>query len=578
MRSLRNLLANAPAMREALEAGADPNERDAAGDTPMHAAAWGADLDAVRTLLAHGADIDARNHRGVPVLHEAVRRQNTGLATLLATAGANVSDHAGDDQSTPLHWAAKDGDLELAALLVERGASVEAVDALGRTPLQWVLPRAEYAYANPRLAPMIQFLLSTGAEHSLENAIAKGTRDHVRRWLRRGTAPNAKVGDGRSALAVAAERGSADVVRLLLDAGASPDGEPFDTLSPLARAVAGGRSDVAEILLQAGADPEWEGGEGRLPLDGAVERLRTSANWQPDACGALLIAHGARPTPHWAVICDDPGVLHEALARGWDANRTSTTRGDTALVLAASADRPRMVAALLESGADPTIAGEYGSTPLHAAAEPCASRTAVVKLLLEAGADPNARNREGRSPLHVALRMVHTYCVSVELVEMLVAAGADPALRDAAGATPIEVDRPDFLEVDVRDDAAEVVRRRDAAVAAVAEILARANPRPSPARPGAEADTNPNIAARLSERAARHPERLAIVEGAGRRARRVSFGELDRRVRALARGLADRGIGPGDAVLLFVPMSADLYVALLACLHCGATAVFVDAW
>lgn len=89
---------------------------------------------------------------------------------------------------------------------------------------------------------------------------------------------------------------------------------------------------------------------------------------------------------------------------------------------------------------------------------------------------------------------------------------------------------------------------------------------------------NPNIAARLAERAGLHPERAAIVEGSGASARRLAFGELDRRVRALAAGLAAHGIGPGDRVLLFVPMSADLYVALLACLHRGATAVFVDAW
>ena len=89
---------------------------------------------------------------------------------------------------------------------------------------------------------------------------------------------------------------------------------------------------------------------------------------------------------------------------------------------------------------------------------------------------------------------------------------------------------------------------------------------------------NPNIAARLAERAAHHPERAAIVEGSGRTARRLTFGGLDRRVRELAAGLARRGIGPGDRVVLFVPMSAELYVALLACLHRGATAVFVDAW
>lgn len=83
-----------------------------------------------------------------------------------------------------------------------------------------------------------------------------------------------------------------------------------------------------------------------------------------------------------------------------------------------------------------------------------------------------------------------------------------------------------------------------------------------------------NVAARLAERAAAHPERLAIADPR----RRLTFGALHREVRARAAELAARGIGAGDAVLLFVPMSAELYVELLATLHRGATAVFVDAW
>ncbi|HEV2132409.1 MAG TPA: AMP-binding protein [Longimicrobiaceae bacterium] len=89
---------------------------------------------------------------------------------------------------------------------------------------------------------------------------------------------------------------------------------------------------------------------------------------------------------------------------------------------------------------------------------------------------------------------------------------------------------------------------------------------------------NPNIAARLVERTVRHPERAAIVEYRHGRARRVSFGELAVEVQALAAGLRERGLGPGDRVLLFLPMSIDLYTALLACLHLGATVLFVDAW
>ena len=89
---------------------------------------------------------------------------------------------------------------------------------------------------------------------------------------------------------------------------------------------------------------------------------------------------------------------------------------------------------------------------------------------------------------------------------------------------------------------------------------------------------NPNIAARLAERAARDPSRAAIVEARGARTSRLGFGELAERVAGLAAGLEARGIAAGDRVLLFVPMSAELYVALIAVFHLGAVAVFVDAW
>ena len=89
---------------------------------------------------------------------------------------------------------------------------------------------------------------------------------------------------------------------------------------------------------------------------------------------------------------------------------------------------------------------------------------------------------------------------------------------------------------------------------------------------------NPNLAVRLLERASAHPERAAIVEYRRGGARRITFGELARRVARTAGGIHAAGIDPGRRVLLFVPMSIDLYVALLGVMHAGATAVFVDAW
>jgi olefin beta-lactone synthetase len=88
----------------------------------------------------------------------------------------------------------------------------------------------------------------------------------------------------------------------------------------------------------------------------------------------------------------------------------------------------------------------------------------------------------------------------------------------------------------------------------------------------------PSLAARLADRARQHPDRTAIVEYRRGRARRTSFGELAAQAAHTAARLHAHGVVPGDRVLLFVPMSAALYVALLGCMHAGAAAVFVDAW
>ncbi|MEO6332428.1 MAG: AMP-binding protein [Gemmatimonadaceae bacterium] len=85
---------------------------------------------------------------------------------------------------------------------------------------------------------------------------------------------------------------------------------------------------------------------------------------------------------------------------------------------------------------------------------------------------------------------------------------------------------------------------------------------------------NPNIAARLAERAWLHPERLALLDGRSK----VGFSQLAEEVDAIGGALERGGVRAGDNVLVFVPMSVHLYTTLLGCLHAGAVAVFVDAW
>jgi acyl-CoA synthetase (AMP-forming)/AMP-acid ligase II len=88
-----------------------------------------------------------------------------------------------------------------------------------------------------------------------------------------------------------------------------------------------------------------------------------------------------------------------------------------------------------------------------------------------------------------------------------------------------------------------------------------------------------NVVALLVELAQRAPDRpaLILVEPSGG-VERIGYAELARRTMALAGGFAAEGIRPGDRVLLLVPMSIELYVALFATLAAGAVGVFVDPW
>lgn len=85
-----------------------------------------------------------------------------------------------------------------------------------------------------------------------------------------------------------------------------------------------------------------------------------------------------------------------------------------------------------------------------------------------------------------------------------------------------------------------------------------------------------NIATVLSEHARDRPEALAIIDPWRRRSRITTFAELDRAAARAAGLLRKKGLQAGDAVLVFHPMSAELYAALLGIFRLGLVAMFLD--
>lgn len=111
------------------------------GATPLMLAAYRRQSDAVKLLIASGADVAATDARGGTPLHWAIYATYWDGIGILVDAGANID--ARDNMSwTPLMRVALGGKASLVAALIDEGADPHATDDLGRTALDLVRRRA----------------------------------------------------------------------------------------------------------------------------------------------------------------------------------------------------------------------------------------------------------------------------------------------------------------------------------------------------------------------------------------------------------------------------------------------------
>jgi ankyrin repeat protein len=131
--------------------GADVNAKDKGGSTALHSAAWSGQENVIKVLLSHGADPDPKRSDGLTPLIDAAgsgaSRHGKGCVELLLDKGANVNAADGDGR-TALHSAASYGNNEVIELLLAHGASINATNKLGQTPLQ--------AASKPEIAELLR--------------------------------------------------------------------------------------------------------------------------------------------------------------------------------------------------------------------------------------------------------------------------------------------------------------------------------------------------------------------------------------------------------------------------------------
>lgn len=119
-----------------IAAGADPEARNRYGLSALHLAALRGHLRIVTHLLGQGADISAQTQGGKTALHLAAKRGEEGIVWMLLKETGNDSNARDLKGQTALHLACEKGHVGIVRALIEWGADLGCRDYAGRTPLQ----------------------------------------------------------------------------------------------------------------------------------------------------------------------------------------------------------------------------------------------------------------------------------------------------------------------------------------------------------------------------------------------------------------------------------------------------------
>ena len=395
--SLACVNGDAAAVRLLLEAGADPDTTLAEGETALMTASRTGARDVVELLLAHGADANrAEAWRGQTALMWAAAEGHAHVVPALLARGADAGARSGRGW-TPLLFAVREGEIGVVRTLLEAGVDVEQSlpvleerrrggtsaerEATGLNAFLLAAANAHYEIA--------ALLVDRGAD---VNAASRGwTALHQVSWVRKAGV----AGSNNPAPKGSGNLSSLEFVKKIAAAGADlnarvtvrpPAGITrlnFIGGTPFLLAARTGDAPLMRLLAELGADPLLPNEDGTTPLMVAAGVGTSSPGEDPGAEPEVLEA------------------VRVALELGGDLNGVDD-RGETVMHGAAYKHLPAVVAFLAEAGADPAVwnrpnAREWTpldiveNVPLGRGIQDDPATAAAVRAVLEqAGAAPPA--------------------------------------------------------------------------------------------------------------------------------------------------------------------------------------------
>lgn len=408
-----------------LENGADPEVKDGEGKTAVELARELGETDLVKLIEQSRAATDPQI-----AFWDGVKKQDVEAVKHALEQGADVNAKS-EGYRTGLIIVATHANLPMVQLLVEKGATVNAVDFQGRSALD---QHPSSLLDASQSQSIYKQDINGGDQHPPSQSDA--SQDSVAGFLQKSGAVRLAGKLNRQFLD-AVDKNDPDMAGALLAKGADPNHFGHTGGNVLMRASAQGNVEMIKLLLAKGSNPNMGTVSDVAPMVGRTALFFAAEKSQAQAA-KLLIDQGAKVN-------------------------TRTKGGTTALMVAAEqAKGASTVKVLLDAGADVNAKRSDGATALVAGAN---GSVESINYLLGAGADIRARLKEGdaltfaagsgradnltallkqpfsQSSKDDALLVAVQYAVASgrpEAVKVLLQNGADPNVKNANGVSAIQ--------------------------------------------------------------------------------------------------------------------------------------------
>jgi len=225
-------------------------------------AACNGDIKIIQTLIRQDTrliNVQSKEIKSTP-LHFSAHRGYLDIVKLLLDAGADVNAEEGNySASTPLHWAASGGHLEVVKFLVENGAKLDVKGNWNNlTPFGWAtIIRYEHGDCpmGDRHQEICSYLLERGAEFDLFSGIALNNLEWVSAIANNLEVLQQKLGfalGGLQPLHYAIQENKTEIAKLLIDRGADLQAQSYFGITPLCMAIQQGDRQIVELLEDCG--------------------------------------------------------------------------------------------------------------------------------------------------------------------------------------------------------------------------------------------------------------------------------------------------------------------------------------